>query len=302
MITPLDFTGGLGGTSGSAGTGATEGGALGEGGEGEGATGGGGTPALGGNGGATAGGRGGGAGEAGRGGDGATGGDGGSSATGGSSGDGGNGGTSGDGGSSGAGNGGTSGDGGSSGAGNGGVAGGGNAGMSGGGNAGSSGAGDGGTAGAPPTSCSMVDANAKAFGGHCYLLVTTPTTWPQARTACPARYAGGHLVTITSESEQMFVWQTVVLGGTEPWLGCTDGLTDMQAGDGSIFEWITGEDIQQYHGWAGGEPNNFMKTCPSGTGTCYEHCGFLQSLTQGYWNDEVCSANKASICEWDTGG
>jgi hypothetical protein len=165
------------------------------------------------------------------------------------------------------------------------------------------GAGAGGTAGGSggsgPSTCASINAQAQAYGGHCYYRNTTPVTWSSARSGCEALSAGGHLVTITSMEEQAFVWG--LAGMTDVWIGATDGLTDSQMGNGTPSTWITGEDIGQFNGWASGEPNNYQKDCPGG-GTCWEHCGFMWVDTQGAWNDDICGYEKAYICEWDTGG
>jgi hypothetical protein len=166
--------------------------------------------------------------------------------------------------------------------------------------AGSGGAGAGGAAGSGNSGpCGAINAQAQAFAGHCYYRNSTPVTWSAARAACMALSAGGHLVTITSQEEQDFVWGLATM--MDAWIGATDGLMDNQGGNGTASAWITGEDISQYNGWASGEPNNYQKDCPGG-GTCFEHCGFMWVDTQGKWNDDVCGYEKSYICEWDTGG
>jgi hypothetical protein len=166
------------------------------------------------------------------------------------------------------------------------------------------GAGAGGTAGGSggsgPTTCAAINAQAQAYGGHCYYRNSTAVSWSAAKAGCEALAAGGHLVTITSMAEQQFVWG--VAGMMDAWIGATDGLMDNQGGNGMPSTWITGEDIAQFNGWASGEPNNYQKECPGGGGMCWEHCGFMWVDTQGAWNDDVCGYDKAYICEWDTGG
>jgi hypothetical protein len=159
----------------------------------------------------------------------------------------------------------------------------------------------GGSGGSGPDSCASINAQAMAYGGHCYYRNTTPVSWPLAKSGCEALEAGGHLVTITSMEEQQFVWG--LAGMMDAWIGATDGLMDNQGGNGTPSTWITGEDIGQFNGWASGEPNNYQKDCPGGGGTmCWEHCGFMWTDTQGAWNDDVCGYEKAYLCEWDSGG
>ncbi len=165
--------------------------------------------------------------------------------------------------------------------------------------AGAGGAAGGGSGGTGPASCAAINAQAQANGGHCYYRNSTAVTWPAAKAACAALYAGGHLVTITSQEEQTFVWGFATM--MDAWIGATDGLMDNQGGNGMPSTWITGEDITQFNGWASGEPNNYQKDCPGG-GMCWEHCGFMWVDTQGAWNDDICGYEKAYICEWDSGG
>jgi hypothetical protein len=168
-----------------------------------------------------------------------------------------------------------------------------------GGGAGAAGTAGGGSGGGGP--CATFNPEAQAFGGHCYYRNTTPVTWPLAKAGCEALGEGGHLVTITSQEEQTFVWNLAAM--TDVWIGATDGKMESEPGDMSaLFTWTTGEDIMQFNGWASGEPNNYQKACSSGTGDCWEHCGFMWVDTQGAWNDDICGYEKAYICERDSGG
>jgi hypothetical protein len=164
---------------------------------------------------------------------------------------------------------------------------------------GSGGLAGGGAGGSGP--CASINPQAQAFGGHCYYLNSAAVAWPAAKDACVALSAGGHLVTITSQAEQTFVWGLANMA--DVWIGATDGKMENEPGEMSVTSmWITGEDIMQFNGWASGEPNNYQKTCSSGSGDCWEHCGFMWVDTQGAWNDDICGYEKAYICEWDTGG
>jgi hypothetical protein len=164
---------------------------------------------------------------------------------------------------------------------------------------GTSGSAGGGAGGSGP--CATINPQAQSFEGHCYYLNATAVAWPAAKEACESLSAGGHLVTITSQAEQTFVWGLANM--TDVWIGATDGKMENQPGEMSVPSvWITGEDIMQFNGWAAGEPNNYQKACSSGMGDCWEHCGFMWVDTQGAWNDDICGYEKAYICEWDTGG
>ncbi len=164
---------------------------------------------------------------------------------------------------------------------------------------GAAGATGGAGSGGGPSSCAAINPQAQANAGHCYYMNTGGVIWSNARQACMA-LSNGHLVTITSQAEQDFVWG--LTGMVDTWIGCTDGKMDNEGGDGTPSTWITGEDIAQFNGWADGEPNNYMKTCPSGSGDCYEHCGFMQMSSNGAWNDDICGGTKPYVCEWDSGG
>jgi hypothetical protein len=164
------------------------------------------------------------------------------------------------------------------------------------GDGGSGTAGSGGSGGA--ASCSSLQG--QSFNGHCYVFNSGAATWPNARAACESRSPGGHLVTITSQEEQTFVWGVATM--QDAWIGATDGRGDMEPGDGTPSTWITGEDISQFNGWTDGEPNNYQKACPTGSGDCWEHCGFMQMSSSGAWNDDICGLTKPYVCEWDSGG
>jgi hypothetical protein len=184
----------------------------------------------------------------------------------------------------------------SAGAGAGGAGAGGAAGATSGGSAGMAGGGSGG--GGP---CATLNPQAQAFGGHCYYRNSTAVSWSNAKMGCEQLSAGGHLVTITSQAEQTFVWNLAAM--TDVWIGATDGKMESEPGDMSALStWITGEDIMMFNGWAAGEPNNYQKPCSSGSGDCWEHCGFMWVDTQGAWNDDICGYEKAYVCEWDSGG
>lgn len=191
---------------------------------------------------------------------------------------------------------GSGGDGGTDTAGTGGL-GGGASGASGDGGSGGSG-GSGGTGGGEPTTCEEWNPSAETFAGHCYLVNTTPVTWPLARDACMT--LGAHLVTISSDgvgqtefdAENTFVWGLV--NNMELWIGVSDGKMDMEQG-GTPFTWVNGEPLT-INGWSDGEPNNYQKDCPSG-GTCYEHCGLIPSDRNGQWNDEICGSERPYVCE-----
>lgn len=88
---------------------------------------------------------------------------------------------------------------------------------------------------------------AKEFGGHYYQLITTETKYGQAELAC--EFKGGHLVTITSQAEQDFVYS--LTDGEDIWVGA-----DYQKGK---WKWVTGEAFK-YTNWNSGQPSNPTKS------------------------------------------
>ena len=98
--------------------------------------------------------------------------------------------------------------------------------------------------------------------GHCYQAVLAPgLSWDDAQAACVAR--GGHLVTITSEEENAFVFSLVSSdtafwyvdafnNGLGPWLGGyqPDGSAEPSGG----WRWVTDEPFD-YTNWEAGQPD-----------------------------------------------
>jgi hypothetical protein len=123
-----------------------------------------------------------------------------------------------------------------------------------------------------------------------YTLVTTAATWVAADAA--ARAAGGHLVTITSATEQVRVAD--IAGAYEVWLGGTDAAIE------GMWRWVDGgkftlisEDkrtaiARGYNNWAQSEPND------SGS---VEDCAVM--TTSDNWNDLPCGVVRAYIIEYD---
>ncbi|MDB6125628.1 MAG: hypothetical protein JWQ71_4621 [Pedosphaera sp.] len=104
-----------------------------------------------------------------------------------------------------------------------------------------------------------------SIGGnsHFYeaILMTNGITWNDAQTNAAAR--GGYLTTITSSSENDFVfglisgnasfWVEDGAGGDGPWIG---GLQPVGSGEpAGGWSWVTGEPFT-YNNWASGQPND----------------------------------------------
>ena len=102
------------------------------------------------------------------------------------------------------------------------------------------------------------------LNGHEYYVSNFESTWNDANNMFNEYYEEVHLVTISSQDENDFVFLHT---GGDVWIGFTD-----QYEEGN-WEWVTGEDVV-YTNWAGGEPNNMNGE---------EH--WAQMLNNGSWND-----------------
>lgn len=119
------------------------------------------------------------------------------------------------------------------------------------------------------------------FGGHTYYYFSTPVTWYDAKSICAAM--GGHLATISSESENEFVFQ--ISQGAASWLGATD---IEQEGK---WQWITGEAFSYSH-WDNKSPDNYK-------GNAEGSENYLQYSNAGKWNDNAGCSLAPFVCEID---
>ena len=120
------------------------------------------------------------------------------------------------------------------------------------------------------------------FNGHTYRIVKEKTTWLEAKEKC--EQAGGHLATITTTEEQMFV-ELLNYQNTPLWFG-------LYKNSGNDWEWVIQESVEYTH-WASGEPNDYAtREFP------FENVGVMRPE----WND-LHENNKNEIggylCEWD---
>jgi len=126
--------------------------------------------------------------------------------------------------------------------------------------------------------------------GNTYELVTDSGGWDTARAAAEAR--GGHLVTITSQAEQDFVWNNVVTPQSRyAWIGGRQQPDGPEPDQG--WQWLT-EETWDYANWAAGQPDNAGD----------EDCAFLSLYPSdpGTWNDEDCGRSDVwYIVEYEGG-
>ena len=119
-----------------------------------------------------------------------------------------------------------------------------------------------------------------SFGESDYYLSNFDTTWYEADDM--SDNAGGHLVTISSEEENDFIYSLISLVDNS-WIGFSDIATE---GD---WVWTTGEDVV-YTNWDVGEPND------SNDG---EDCAEMWS-GEGEWNDNACDLERHFFMEVDS--
>lgn len=134
--------------------------------------------------------------------------------------------------------------------------------------------------------------------GHEYEPVAEFVTWHEARAVAAAR--GGHLVTLTSDAENQFVfglinapeyWHNVapVWG---PWIGYYQADTTLEPDGG--WQWVTAEPWV-YHDWRDGEPNDW-------SGEHHAHYngdGFALDGRFAAWNDQPADTLLAYVIEYD---
>jgi len=119
------------------------------------------------------------------------------------------------------------------------------------------------------------------WGGHTYLLTSRGTNFWEAERQ--AKLVGGHLVSIGSQAEQDFLYNTFLSRrGRTFWIGLA------RTYNGGPFEkWQNGERVR-YTAWNRGEPNNWAGN---------EQCTHL--LDNNRWNDLACHWALQGIIEID---
>ncbi|XP_025097515.1 perlucin-like protein [Pomacea canaliculata] len=129
--------------------------------------------------------------------------------------------------------------------------------------------------------CSVCPNSWTRYGNSCYAYIRQPLPWVVARSLC--RSFGGHLVEITSASENTFVRNLInsrVAG--KVWLGINDLLQN-----GLWVLTSNGRGIP-YSNWAQGQPDNLYNS---------QACGAI--FSNGQWDDEYCSVSRmfSFVCE-----
>ncbi|MBQ6267389.1 MAG: hypothetical protein IJK64_06415 [Clostridia bacterium] len=91
----------------------------------------------------------------------------------------------------------------------------------------------------------QIPADAVTFRGHSYSIYHQTISWTEAKAYC--ENLGGHLATITTQEEQLFI-ESLNKDQKQLWAG---GYRD----DNFVWHWVTGEPWSYTH-WGSGEPNN----------------------------------------------
>ena len=156
----------------------------------------------------------------------------------------------------------------------------------------------------------VYNANTNSF----YQLVNGPTTWMAARTAALSSTingVAGHLVNITSATENEFIYQmglangndnSIGASGNRIWLGATDTITvDQQwfwqdgLEGGVQFSQASTPTNNMYENWGGGQPNN------SGGAQVYATMWFNGGGNDDTWDDRNATDGHDYVIEWDAG-
>ena len=138
-----------------------------------------------------------------------------------------------------------------------------------------------------------VPTDAVWYNGHAYMIYTQGKSWKQAKKDCEKK--GGHLVTITSAKEQVFVRKLVSGTQRQYWIGITD---EGHEGD---WRWVTGEK-GKYRNWGYGNPDNWDNIQHFGVMYSWAKSWGGTSVKPGQWDDDTYKQSYAYICEWDFGG
>lgn len=117
------------------------------------------------------------------------------------------------------------------------------------------------------------------YGANCYALIPIGMPWHQAKAAC--EQLGGHLAIITSNGENRFIWDELMVNRTsQAWIGLSD---EAKEGD---WRWVDGRPVT-FCPWGPGQPNN----PPGENHAIIGHPGPL-------WGDTM-DKGYSFICEWE---
>lgn len=131
-------------------------------------------------------------------------------------------------------------------------------------------------------------------GQRCFALVTTPSSWQDARTACQAKGTGWDLTTIHSAARNSFL--AGLLGTlTDAWVGASDAQSE------GVWRWLGDNGaFWNGNGTTGSAAGNAFVSWTAGTnpepnGGDLSDC--LRLRAGGGWADLQCTTLFAAICE-----
>jgi hypothetical protein len=160
--------------------------------------------------------------------------------------------------------------------------------------------GRGGRGGSAGRVCNDFPNNARSFTppnesrAHCYWAHGNMVTWNQARTMCMSE--GGHLVTILSAEENLFVVSIAMFSPmySDTWIGATDGKAGNDPSGAGTHTWVTGEPWG-FEAWSTGEPDGDCDPCSGGQSCTCDHRGTL--VSDATWQDRYESTTRGFVCE-----
>ncbi|XP_056002804.1 lectin BRA-3-like [Ostrea edulis] len=123
------------------------------------------------------------------------------------------------------------------------------------------------------------------FGGHCYFLNETGTTWGNAKTQCQAESA--YLVEIDSLEENAWITEKVGTGKCSPkWESCLAWTGGNDLDTEGLFIWSRGTEMN-FTFWLPPEPNSY---------TVDDDC-IVILYPRGSWADFPCISTRPYLCE-----
>lgn len=123
-----------------------------------------------------------------------------------------------------------------------------------------------------------------SWNGHTYARFEQELAWEDAEAFCEK--AGGHLMVITSEAENIVAEKLIQNGDHDTyWLGATDKNWE------GAWKWVTGEDFS-WTSWQSGQPDNSTNSDEVG-----ENYLEISSWNSGEWNDNSNSEEAGFLLE-----
>ncbi|XP_061433033.1 polycystin-1 isoform X1 [Lethenteron reissneri] len=130
------------------------------------------------------------------------------------------------------------------------------------------------------------DADDAEGGRPCFLLVTAPASWHDARAQC-RRSPGGDLAVVADDATQRLV--TALSNSSSVWLGLSD-----TESPGTLL-WADARTSERFEVWATGEPSMMQDPGPGG------RCVRAIASQHGRWGTENCAELLPYVCRYEPG-